>query len=170
MNFEQKYLKYKAKYLELKKMLGGFPFKNLYYRRIAMSPLGEKLRLNQVIEFHGELYSAPINPDLPNHRNKVGSCFITYLIKNIIFEDVLVDITFEMTVRGHTYKFNKHDVAIEHFFVLPSGELSPYRLATILDHISNTAGEAPFKLRYEIDSYVRFGMHIGVFTPLIHDH
>jgi len=168
MSFEQKYLKYKAKYLELKKMIGGFPFKNLYYRRMIMSPLGEKLRLKQVIEFQGDLFSAPINPDLPNHR--VGVCNITYFIKNILFEDVLVDITFDMLVKGHTYKFKKEDVAIEHFFVLPNGELSPYTLVTILDHISNTAGEAPFKLRYEIDSYARFGMHTGVFTPLIHDH
>jgi hypothetical protein len=169
MSYEQKYLKYKSKYLELKKMLGGFPFKNLYYRRTAMSKLGEKLRLNQVIEFQGELYSAPINPDLPNHRNLIGRCYITYLIKNIIFEDVLVDITLEMTVRGHIYKFKKEDVAIKDFFVLPNGELSPYRLATVLDHISNTAGEPPFKLRYEIDSFVRFGQHTGVFTPLIND-
>ena len=165
MNFEQKYLKYKAKYLELKKeMIGGFPFKNLYYRRTRISPLGENLRLNQVIEFHGELYSAPINPDLSNHR--IGVCNISYLIKNILFEDVLVDITLEMTVRGHTYIFKKEDVAIEHFFVLPNGELSPYRLVTVLDHIRNTAGEPPFQLRYEINSYVRFGQHTGLFTPL----
>jgi hypothetical protein len=166
MNFEQKYLKYKAKYLELKKMLGGYPFSFLFYRRVGISPLGEKLRLNQVIEFHGELYSAPIMPDLPNHRNRIGSCSITYLIKNILFEDVLVDITFNGLINGFAYRFFRKDVAIEHFYVLPNGELSPYRLNTYLNHITNTAAENPFLLAYEIDSYQRFAMQTGNFYPV----
>jgi hypothetical protein len=158
--YEQKYLKYKQKYIELKKnMLGGV--KTLYYKRIGLSGINGDLRVGQVIYFTGFIYGYPINPDLPSNNVKIGSTNISYTITNLSHDDALVDIKLELSLSGlaNNLIFEKKDVEIKDFKVIEGNKLSLYKLSILLDSVTNPNN----KLEFKIDSNVRFGQHTGEF-------
>jgi hypothetical protein len=158
--YEQKYLKYKQKYIELKKnMLGGV--KTLYYKRIGLSGINGDLRVGQVIYFTGFIYGYPINPDLPSNNVKIGSTNISYTITNLSHDDALVDIKLELSLSGlaNNFIFEKKDVEIKDFKVIEGNKLSLYKLSILLDSVTNPNN----KLEFKIDSTVRFGQHTGEF-------
>jgi len=160
MSFEQKYLKYKSKYLELKNsMNGGFPFIKLFYKRVYIDNVNGPFRVGQVINFRGDLFSNPLNPDLPNQNNKVGNAEVQYTITNNFDNDVLVNIVLRMNLRDKNYVYEKKDVKILGF------NLNGYKLNTVLDLVHSNTNENLLKLEYNIDSTKRFGQHIGEFTP-----
>jgi hypothetical protein len=158
--YEQKYLKYKMKYLELKNNLIGGVKKTLYYQRIGIGGINGDLRVGQEIGFKGNIYDYPINPDLPDRNKIIGSANISYIIKNLTHDDALVDIKLELSYNDKKFIFEKKDVEIRNFKVIDGNLLSKYKLVTLLDSVTNPEE----KLEYKIDSYVRFGQHTGEFT------
>ena len=162
--YEQKYLKYKAKYLNLKEqynlnnMIGGV--KTLYYKKVGTSGIEGDLRVGQVINFKGFIYGYPINPDLPSNNIKIGTTNIIYTITNLSHDDALVDIKLELSLAGlgNNLIFEKKNVEIKDFKVVDQN-LSKYKLLTLLDLVNNPNK----KLEFKIDSTVRFGQHTGEF-------
>jgi hypothetical protein len=159
MSFEQKYLKYKSKYLELKNsMNGGFPFRKLFYKRTYTDFVDGLLRIGQVINFKGNLFSNPLNPDLPNNNRSVGNAEVQYIITNNFDNDVLVNIVLRMNINGNNYVFEQKDVKILGF------NINGYKVNTVLNFVHSNTNENLNKLEFNIDSTKRFGQHSGEFT------
>jgi len=169
MNYSEKYLKYKKKYLELKKsvQIGGVGFedwinKPIYYKRSSIEMFiqkndktGIKINEGSHIKFSGLLYSDD------KIKNSIGKIDITYTLVTLHKPDVTftTDFLFIKSIlvfNDNPTKKIYYNVKVEvpSFFYVENNILKPYKLNTVLNNSYDlkTNQDEPKKLKYEIDT------------------
>lgn len=145
MDFEQKYLKYKSKYLSLKhgRMTGGVLYEALNYERVNVD-LPDDFGIGNIMSFNGLLKFKDVS---------VGSTSIIYFIKDIAADkSQIVKISVLLILfDGSVYKFSNENVPI----TLKANEdkkLAPYNVDAVLKLDKNNNNEKDIQLKYVINN------------------
>ena len=147
MSYEQKYLKYKSKYLQLKKSMHGgviYSGQELEYKRTDII-LPETLTVGNSVQFMGTLSF---------NNTEVGGTKITYFIlenaDSSENQTVKIDVTI-ILFDGTIYKFVSESTKLK--LKLKSStdsSLAPYDINTTLKLSKNSNGEKDVELNYNI--------------------
>ena len=151
MSLQQKYLKYKNKYLKLKEQLGGYSNKleTLYYTRINIK-MPKKLEIGSTIFFTGSLYSS-LDNIIPAGNAHVYYKFVSDPTST---DKQIIDITLRLFLNDRAYEFVGTNIPFAQFKI-EHGTLAPYELKTVLElNTDNTYKDedANLKLQYYINN------------------
>jgi len=145
MDFEQKYLKYKSKYLSLKHggVNGGVLYDTLSYERVNME-LPDDLGIGNIISFNGLLKFKDVS---------VGSTSIIYFIKDVATDkSQIVKISVLLILfDGSVYKFSNENVPIT-LQANKDKTLAPYNTDTVLKLDKSSNNEKDIQLKYVINN------------------
>jgi len=140
MNYYEKYLKYKNKYLQLKNQIGGASY--LYQRDINIPVICNYQNPNNVTvgdtyDFEGNLYD----------NNKVAKALIHYEITQIIGKNVYIRATTTYVFINNNISIFTGDIISPNFNIL-NGKVQPY--TTNLATLYNSQSPNPLSSTYQI--------------------